>query len=137
MSGWVERLAQAETRTTFERLLHSRSLSLTETYELSLEDLVHQPAELATLAKRTLRKIMDADGPVSVNELASALAPELTAVASARALGRDLTDTEITEAFRASCKGFVCASQLNRPETWLHIVHISARDFLKTRGIPE
>lgn len=136
MNGMVERLAQAETKTTFERLLHHRYSSLVEMYELMLEDLMHQSAELVTLAKRTLRKIIDAVGPVSVCELMSALAPELTSVASARHLGRDLTDAEINEAFRSSCKGFVSSSELTRPGAWLHLVHQSARDFLETRGIP-
>lgn len=137
MNGMVKRLAQAETRTMFERLLHNRSSSLIEIYELMLEDLMHQPVELAKLAKRILKKIIDAGGLVSVYELMSALAPELTGVASARHLGRDLTDAEISEAFHSSCKGFVSASELRRPGIWLHLVHQSARDFLETHGIPE
>jgi uncharacterized protein YdaL len=92
MNGMVKILAQAETRTTFERLLQNRYSSLIDIYELMLEDLMHQAAEHATLAKRTLKKMIDAGGPVSVYELTSALAPELAGVASARHLGRDLTD---------------------------------------------
>lgn len=113
----------------FERLLHNQSSSLTEIYELMLEDLMHQPAELATLAKGTLKRIIDAGGPVSVYELTSALAPELTGVASARHLARDLTDAEISEACQSSCKGFVSASELSRPGIRLHLIHQSARDF--------
>lgn len=137
MKQMVKRLAQAETRSMFERLLRNRSSSLVEIYELMLEDLMHQPAELATLAKRTLKKIIDADGSVSIYELTSALASELTGVASARHLGRDLTDTEISEVLHSSCKGFVSASELSRPGVWLHLVHQSARDFLETHGISE
>lgn len=133
----VRRLAQAETRTTFERLLYNRSLSLVENYELTLEDLIHQSAEVATLAKRTLKKLIDAVGPVSVCELMSALAPELKGVASARHIGRDLTDAEIIEVFHSSCKGFVSASELSSTGTWLHLIHQSARDFLETHDIPE
>lgn len=84
MKQKVKRLAQADTRSTFERLLSKRFSRLVEIYELMLEDLMQQPAELATLAKNTLKKIIDAGGPVNIHELTSALASELTGIASAR-----------------------------------------------------
>ncbi|KAL5361817.1 hypothetical protein BJX96DRAFT_166174 [Aspergillus floccosus] len=123
MNGLVKRLAQAETSTSFERLLHNRSLSLIEIYDLLFDDLMHQPAELATLAKKFLKKILNSGG-------------RFTAVASARHLGRELTDIEMIEATHTSCKGFVSVSELSSG-TWLQLVHLSARDFLGTRGVPE
>ncbi|KAL5043001.1 hypothetical protein BDW71DRAFT_216650 [Aspergillus fruticulosus] len=138
ISGMVKRLAQAETRAMFERLLHNPSSSIIEIYELMLDDLMHQSAELATLAKKTLRTILDAAGPVSICQLTSALAPELSDVASARRLGRDLTEAEIVEAFHSSCKGFVSfAGKLSRLGQWFHLIHKSAKDLLENHGISE
>ncbi|KLJ10362.1 hypothetical protein EMPG_14271 [Blastomyces silverae] len=87
---------------TFERLLYNNSLTLFETYELVLENVVNQQVELAALDKKTLKIIMEAACPVGISQLMSALAPELASAASMQHLKRDLTEGEILEACLSS-----------------------------------
>ncbi|GJP88753.1 hypothetical protein CBS147323_10006 [Aspergillus niger] len=128
----IESLAQSETRATFERLLNDAPLNLVELYELKLDDVVHQPTELAVLAKKALGIVLDANGSVTVSKLMGALTTELTDVASAQRLGRGLTETETTETICSSCKGFL---SVDEPGTRLHFVHQSVREFLVARDI--
>lgn len=86
----IESLAQSETRATFERLLSNAPLKLVELYELKLDDIIHQPVELAVLAKKSLRIMLDAEGSVSVNHLMGVLVTELTDIETTRRLGRNL-----------------------------------------------
>ncbi|KAH8691793.1 hypothetical protein BGW36DRAFT_303870 [Talaromyces proteolyticus] len=135
MTSMVKSLAQSETRATFERLLSNTYPSLMEVYELKLDDVMHQPAELAALANKVLRMMLA--GPVRVSQLKTTLTPELKDVASAQGLGMDLTDEEIAKVICSSCKGFVSASDLGTPGLRIHLAHQSAMDFLKTHGIAE
>jgi hypothetical protein len=128
----IESLAQSETRTTFERLLSNAPIKLVELYELKLDDVMQQPVELAVLAKKTLRIMLDATGPVSVSHLMGGLTTELTGIETAWGLGRGLTEAEISKTIRSSCKGFVSASEHG---IQLHLAHQSAREFLETHGI--
>lgn len=128
----IESLAQSETRATFERLLNDAPLNLVELYELKLDDVVHQPTELAVLAKKALGIVLDANGSVTVSKLMGALTTELIDVASAQRLGRGLTETETTETICSSCKGFL---SVDEPGTRLHFVHQSVREFLVARDI--
>ncbi|KAJ5602062.1 hypothetical protein N7510_011596 [Penicillium lagena] len=128
----IKSLAQSETRATFERLLSNRPPKLVDLYELKLDDIMHQPVELAVLAKKTLRIVLDATGSVSVSHLVDALTTELTDIESAWRLGRGLTEAEITEIICSSCKGFVSTSETG---TRLHLCHLSAREFLENHSI--
>jgi hypothetical protein len=107
-------------------------LNLVELYELKLEDIMHQPVELAVLAKKSLRIVLDAPGPVSVSHLLGILTTELTEIETTRRLEKRLTEAEISKTICSSCKGFVSASE---PGTRLHLVHQSAREFLETHDI--
>lgn len=134
----ITSLAQAETRATFERLLHNPPSSLHEMYELTLDNVIHQSVELAALAKKTLMIILEAAGPVSVSQLMSALASELISVTSAQHLGRDPTEGEIVEACLSSCKGFVISA--GEPSTaglQLQLAHFTVRNYFKVHGLPE
>ncbi|KAJ5135376.1 uncharacterized protein N7515_004654 [Penicillium bovifimosum] len=128
----IESLAQSETRATFERLLNDAPLNLVELYELKLDDVVHQPTELAVLAKKALGIVLDTKGPVTVSKLMGALTTELTDVASAQRLGRGLTEAETTETICSSCKGFLSVVE---PGTRFHFVHQSVKEFFAARDI--
>jgi hypothetical protein len=65
-------LAQAETRAAFEMLLYDPPSCLEDMYRLMLDNVVHQPAEVAAFAKQTLRVMLQARGPVSISQLAMA-----------------------------------------------------------------
>lgn len=127
----VKSLAQSETRATFERVLSNRYSSIAEIYESMLDDVEHQVAELAALAKRVLRMMLDAIVPVLVSKLRNTSALELADIASAQGLERDLTDQEIAEIICSSSKGFVSTRDLGTSGLQLLFVHQSAADFLR------
>lgn len=102
-----------------------------------LDNVIHQSVELAALAKKVLRIVLETASPVSVSQFMSALAPELTGVASAQHLGRELTTREILEACLSSCKSFVIST--DEPSTaglQLQLAHFSVCDFFRIHGLP-
>ena len=78
-----------------------------KTYEWMFENVIRQPVELATLAKKTLRVVLETADLVNISLLMSALAAELTGLVSTHHLGRSLTEGEIIEACLLSRKGFL------------------------------
>ncbi|KAL6234177.1 hypothetical protein BDW75DRAFT_251623 [Aspergillus navahoensis] len=69
MTASLNVLAQTETRAIFDRLSYNPPSSTVEFYELMLENIMCQPNELAVLAKKTLRIILDTAGSVNICKL--------------------------------------------------------------------
>ncbi|KAL1848838.1 hypothetical protein Plec18170_007854 [Paecilomyces lecythidis] len=137
-TSMIKSLAQAETRAIFERLLGDSPRCLVETYELIFGKVTHQPVAFAALGKKTLRIMFEAACSTSANQLRSVLESELRAIRAAQNLSRNLTEGEIFEACITSCKGFVVSVGMpGEAERRLQIIHLSAKVFLETHGIPE
>ncbi|KAJ6186665.1 hypothetical protein N7519_007966 [Penicillium mononematosum] len=64
-NAMVKSLVQAETQAAFKQLMYDPPSSIVGIYTLMLDNVFHQPVEIAALARKTLRIILQTDGPMS------------------------------------------------------------------------
>lgn len=122
----LESLAMAETKDIFERLLHNPNLGAVKMCELMLENINHQPDELAELGKKTLDVLLESGGTIEISRLKHVLPSESIHAAITHHLGRDPTTRELAETCVSSCKGFVIFAS----EDQLVFASNSARSFV-------